>query len=557
VRRAAIVALTLAAACSGGAPAASGGTGGPGKLPKTRAERSNYTETSYYADVMLFLDSLQFAGVPMYRTTLGITTEGRVLPLVVLSRPVVKSPAEARALHRPIVYVEANIHSNEIEGKEALQALMRDLASSPDRNVLDSIVLIAVPIYNADGNEKMGPQAVNRPEQNGPETIGEGTNGQGLNLNRDFVKAEAPETRAALAAIAAWDPDVFMDLHTTDGSFHGYALTYAPPLNPASVLGGAYARDSILTTVRVRMKQRHGYLTFDYGNFSLEYNGDVVTDTVKHGWYTYDSRPRFGTNFMGLRGRMSVLAEGYSHDPFQRRVNSMYWFVAEILSYVAEHRKSVMASSRRADSLITAWGANPSSAPPLALRATLARAPLEEDIIFEDLVRTGDSSLTQPGVPRGIRRTGHYRSQKMPVYVSFEATLSRKLPFAYAIPAADTTVVANLRLHGVKVTTIAHPLDMTVQEFVIDSVKHAERAFQGHHETSLTGKWREAQVTIPAGTFIVRTAQPMGVVAFYLLEPESDDGFVDWNFLDATLAPGETYGIRRLPASVAGLNEAP
>ena len=80
---------------------------------------------------------------------------------------------------------------------------------------------------------------MNRPEQNGPEIIGEGTNGQGLNLNRDFVKAEAPETRAALAAIAAWDPDVFMDLHTTDGSFHGYALTYAPSLNPD---GGARRR---------------------------------------------------------------------------------------------------------------------------------------------------------------------------------------------------------------------------------------------------------------------------------------------------------------------------
>ena len=169
--------------------------------------------------------------------------------------------------------------------------------------MLDSIVLIAMPIYNADGNERFGPQAVNRTEQNGPEMVGQRPNAQRLDLNRDYMKAEAPETRASLAAFEKWDPDVFVDLHTTDGSFHGYALTYSPSLNPAARDAGAYTRDSLLPELRARMLARAATLVFDYGNFDTQYEERDISDTVKSGWYTYDHRPRFGTNYFGLRQR--------------------------------------------------------------------------------------------------------------------------------------------------------------------------------------------------------------------------------------------------------------
>ena len=194
----------------------------------TRAERSGYLETSRYTDVIAFLDSLQARGAPYAFGSIGKTVEGREIPYVIASRPLVKTPAQARRSGKPIVYVQANIHAGEVEGKEALQALLRDLAFARRPNVLDSIVLIAVPIYNADGNERVGPQERQRTEQNGPELVGQRPNAQGFDLNRDYVKAEAPETRASLAMFNAWDPDVFVDLHTTDGSFHGYALTSRP-----------------------------------------------------------------------------------------------------------------------------------------------------------------------------------------------------------------------------------------------------------------------------------------------------------------------------------------
>lgn len=233
--------------------------------PRTRAERTGYLETSHYADVIAFLDSLK--GRPeLTFGSIGKTNEGRDIPYVIASRPRVSTPEEARALNRPVLYIQGNIHAGEVEGKEALLAVLRDLTSSSRRNALDSVVLIAVPIYNADANEKFASQEQNRGSQNGPEMVGVRANAQNLDLNRDYIKAEAPETRASLAMFNKWDPDLFVDLHTTDGSYHGYALTYAPPLNPASPRG-VWTRDTIMPVLRQRMQARHGFPTFDYGDF--------------------------------------------------------------------------------------------------------------------------------------------------------------------------------------------------------------------------------------------------------------------------------------------------
>jgi len=361
--------------------------------PATRAERTGYTETSSYADVVGFIDSLEAVGARIATGTIGRTTQGRDIPYVIASRPRVSTPEEARQLGRPIVYVQGNIHAGEVEGKEALLALLRDLVLDPKPNVLDSVVLVAVPIYNADGNEKLAPQSRNRTEQNGPEMVGERANGQGLDLNRDYVKAEAPETRASLAMFERWRPDLFVDLHTTNGSYHGYALTYSPSLHPSAPLG-AYTRDTLLPELRRRMQERHGVATFPYGNFSTEYGADVNADTTKQGWYTYDHRPRFGTNYYGLRGGVSILSEAYSHDPFERRVRATYAFVREVLSLAAERGAEIRGRSAAARGQT------------VALRSELTRSPRIEDVIAEDLAAQPDSAPTEPGVPRGLRRNG-------------------------------------------------------------------------------------------------------------------------------------------------------
>jgi hypothetical protein len=520
--------------------------------PQTRAERTGYTETSLYADVTAFLDSLVALGAPVSVGSIGTTTEGRAIPYAIASRPLINTPEEARRLGRPIVYVQGDIHGGEIEGKEALLMLLRDLALDQKPSVLDSIVLISVPLYNADGNERLGPEAENRSEQNGPERVGVRSNAQGLDLNRDYIKAEAPETRGSLAMFNRWDPDVFVDLHATNGSYHGYALTYAPSLTPAAGESGRITRDEWLPELRRRMRDRHGLETFDYGNFSQRYGADVNTDTTKEGWFSYDHRPRFGTNYYGLRGRVSILSEAYSHDPFERRVEATYDFVSEILSLAAE-RSAQLAALRSAEPLRSLAGGVP-------IRSRLTTHPFTAPVIAEDLVADPDSVPDEPGVPRGLRRSGRFRTLEIPVYDRFEPVLTRKPPEAYALGAADTAAVRLLRLHGMRVDTLAAPVRVQAEVFRVDSVQRAPRPFQAHYEVQLAGRWRTETRTLPAGSYRVSVDQPLGVVAVYLLEPESDDGLATWSVpADAAgpgratfarpLAPGTDFPVLRITGS--------
>jgi hypothetical protein len=518
----------------------------PADYPRTRPEQSRYRETSHYADVKKFLDSLRSLRAPLTFGTIGKTNEGRDIPYVIASRPLVTTPSEAKLLGRPIVYVQANIHAGEVEGKEALLALLRDLTFSNKPNVLDSIVLIAVPIYNAVGNERFARQSVNRTEQNGPEMVGIRANAQNLDLNRDYVKAEAPETRASLAMFNTWDPDVFVDLHTTDGSYHGYALTYSPSLSPAAVFGGVYARDSLLPVLRQRMRTRDGFEVFDYGNFTSDEPIGRQDTSAKEAWATYDSRPRFGTNYFGIRGRIAILSEAYSHDSLSRRIASTYAFVNEILSLVAEKGDAIKSLTARADSQPLAWGRAPDSLQIVPIRSELTVSPLMIDVIKEDLEKTGDSSLTQPGVPRGQRRTGRFRTIRMPVYDRFVSTLDRTPPAAYVVAPQDTAIATLLRLHGIRVDRSDSSWIARGEAFVIDSISTAPRTFQGHHEVRLKGRWQRGLQALPAKSFIVSTAQPRGALAVYLLEPESEDGFTTWNLFDADIKKGGRFPVTRI-----------
>jgi hypothetical protein len=519
---------------------------GPADYPRTRAEQTGYREASHYADVRKFLDSLRNLQAPLAFGSIGKTFEGRDIPYVIASRPLVTTPSEAERLGRPIVYVQGNIHAGEVEGKDALLALLRDLTYSTKPNVLDSIVLIAVPIYNADGNERFAPQSVNRTEQNGPEMVGTRANAQSLDLNRDYVKAEAPETRASLAMFNKWDPDVFVDLHTTDGSFHGYALTYSPSLSPAAVFGGVYARDSLLPVLRERVRTRDGFEVFDYGNFISDERGVIADTSVHEGWATYDSRPRFGTNYYGIRGRIGILSEAYSHDSLARRIASTYAFVRETLSLVAEKGAAIRSLSAKADSQPLSWGRAPDSLQMVAIRSELVATPKMMDVIKEDLEKTGDSSLTQSGVPRGERRTGRFRTIRMPVYDRFTSTLDRLPPAAYVLAPQDTAVVTLLRLHDIRVDRSDSAWTARGESFVIDSIITSPRLFQGHHEVRLKGQWVRGVQVLPPRSFIVSTAQPRGTLVVYLLEPESDDGFSTWNLFDSSLKKGGRFPVTRI-----------
>jgi hypothetical protein len=526
-----------------------------GKRPLTRAERTGFTETSLYADVVQFIDSLVVLGARIERGSIGKTAEGRDLPYVIASRPLVTTPEEARRLGRPIAYVQANIHSGEVEGKEAMLAMLRDLLFDPRPNVLDSIVLIVQPIYNADGNEKLADDQ--RGAQNGPRLAGTRRQAQEINLNRDYVGADAPETRASLAMLDRWDPHLFMDLHTTDGSIHGYALTYAPTLSPTAVTVGPYLFERMMPEIRRRVRERQGFETNDYGDFSrgggrgisLE---EMIADSVPaRGWTfsTYSHLPRYGTNYYGLRGRLSILSEAFSHDPFDRRVASTYAFVGEILSYMAEHAREVVDLARDADARVAAWAANTESSPPLALRSRMDTTRVE-DLRVEVVAPNADAASREAGMGNR-RRTGIVKLVRMPVMASFTPTLTSTLPFAYefAAPAADS-LLPILALHGIEVERLTAPATVTAEALVVRSILDRGRNETPRSSIEVEGAWSAAGARMLAtGSYLVRAGQPLGLLAFYLMEPLSDDGLAP--FLGSVLREGREYPIMRVTVPTA------
>lgn len=558
-----------------------------GKRPLTRAERTNFLETSHHEDVLIFIDSLKTLGAKITTGSIGKTIEGRELPYVIASRPLVSTPEQARALNRPIAYIQANIHGGEVEGKEAMLAMLRDLLFDKKKNVLDSIVLIVQPIYNADGNDKFAAQAQNRGAQNGPELVGTRQNASRWNLNRDYIGADAPETKGSIAMLNKWNPDLFMDLHTTDGSIHGYALTYSPSLAPASVNSIPFT-DELLATIRKRMLDRHGFYVQDYGDFSQTRAGQrggapggalggggfgaaagrgapgagrgrggpprpsletMIADSIPtSGWVfsTYEPFARYGTNWYGLRNRISILSEAFSHDPFARRVASTYDFVSEILSYIAEHKTQVMALGKQGDAKVIAW-AREGNSPKLSLKSRMDTTRIEDVRVEQISVLTDSSAKREPGM--GMRqRSGIIKLVKMPVMVSFTPTLTSTLPFAYAFDTKTAEAIApQLRLQGLTVERLTDPVSVTGQTFGIDTIVERGRAETPRMMKDVTGTWNApSQHSLPAGTYVVRAAQPFGLLAFYLLEPESEDGLMQWSFYDGIVAPHTDFPVLRI-----------
>lgn len=496
--------------------------------PETRAERTNYAETSRYEDVIKFVQDLQSNGAPVSLVYMGKSTEGRDMPLLIASRPPVASPAEARRSGKPIVYIQANIHAGEVEGKEGALALLRDWSKGPN-TVLDRAIILMTPIYNIDGNEKFGPQERNRPGQNGPEQVGVRANGQNLDLNRDCIKAETPEMRAVLEQVyTKWDPDVIFDLHTTDGTRTGWELTYSPPLNPNTdpdVL--KYSRDELMPAVRRLYRKEYGQEIFDYGN--------ATAAGTNRQWFTFGQEGRYVTNYAGLRNRIAILSEAVNYLSFKDRVVSTERFVQAVMDKVVKDSRRIIDMTRGADMRTIGWGVDPSKAPALGVRFDFDNRG-QEDVILE--------KPPAEGRPRPKGRPTDYIRVRMQVNDRFKTTRTAKLPAGYLIPASETATVDLLKRHGIVVEKFLAPWVGAAEEFIVSEAAADVQPFQGHKLVRLEGSFRSAITTAEAGSYLVRTAQPLGVLIFHMLEPESLDGVASWGFL-AMPAPKSTYPIRK------------
>ena len=510
--------------------AACGGPPPPDDAFLTRAERTAYHETSSYADVVDFMQRAAVSDASVHYTTYGYTNEGRALPLAVVGDVEGPDPASVRASGKTVVYLQGNIHAGEVCGKEALQMLLRDLLAGRHGEWRESMVLLIAPIYNADGNERVN--LLNRGRQHGPVGgMGQRPNAQGYDLNRDHMKLDSPEARSVARLFSEYDPHVAVDLHTTNGTRHAYHLTYSPPLHPNTPSEiDDFLREGLFPHVTGEIREQHGWEYYYYGNASTR-GGDTP------GWYTFDHRPRFNNNYLGLRNRIAILSEAYSYATFEERVLATLHFVEEIVDYVHEHAAEVRRIVADADAALVTGDS-------LALRAAPERSAAPVDILMGATV---EEAHPLTGRPLLLRADTQY-VETMYEYGTFAPTLRGRVPEAYLIPADLSDVLIRLEAHGIALEPAGSaPLD--VEAFRIDSVRTAERPFQGRNEQTLFGLYETDRVPPAPGDMLARTDQPLGRLLFSLLEPQSDDGFANWGFLADRLRPGEAYPILRVPGN--------
>ena len=541
-RRPGLVALVpcgLAAAAVATALAVPGcGLAGPGDVGSdllTRAERTGYEETTGYDEVVELVDRAAALSDRVHATSFGSTFEGRSLPLVVVGDVPDARPVSVRAEDRVRVWLQANIHGGEVCGKEALLMLLRDLVTGGHAEWRSSLVLLIAPIYNVDGNERMAPD--NRPYQLGPiGGMGTRRNAQELDLNRDHMKLESPEARALVRAYRDYDPHVVIDLHTTNGTQHAYHLTYAPPLHPNTHPAiDTLLRDEWLPAVTDAVRASDGWEFYHYGNVPR-------ADGAAPSWRTFDHRPRFNNNYVGLRNRVAIISEAYAYAPFEERVAATLRFVEESLAFAHEHAGRIATLIAEADE-------TPVAGRTLVTRVVPRRSPEPVEIL---LGRTEEVPHPVTRAPMR-RRLDVAEPTPMDEYMAFEAAEDgvEVAPASYYVPADLTPVLDLLAAHGVDAVPLETDRAVSVEQFVISGTSLSERPFEEHYERGVEGTWIAAGRTVAAGTLAVPVTPRLGRLAFALLEPRSDDGVVNWNLLDEQLQADPIYPILRVPADAS------
>jgi hypothetical protein len=490
----------------------------------TRAESTSFRETSLHADVMRFVRALDARNDPrLHVTTFGASPQGRELPLLILSKDQVRTPEDARRTDRPVVLMLDGIHPGEVEGKEASLALVRDLLDGRHPDWLDTLTLLVVPLFNADGNDALDP--ANRrldlrklAGQIGP-VVGTRTQSAGINLNRDYMRQAAPEMRLLQREVCIpWAPCLTIDNHATNGSVHRFHMTVDVPHTVESGRSEpiAFMRERLVPDVIAAVRAR-GFESGWYGNFVedervLDANGDVDPDApVGLGWMTYPHHPRFGSNYRGLTNRLDLLLECYSYLPFEERVRTASAWQIETLAWAAGHADDIRH--------IVASSASPPDR--IAVRYRLDRADSPVDVLTR-------SPRTLEGAPVSMR---------LPYFGRFRGTVVVDRPRSYLVPPS---IAEHLRRHGLRVERAEGAAEVEVARVVSLGAEGGRAILEASAVGEVQVEWRSDKRAVPEGWSRVDTDQPLGAIAVYLCEPESDDGAVE-NGLAPVPAVGDEH----------------
>lgn len=520
------------------------------KQLQTIAESSAFKATARASDVESFLKTLTTADKSVQLESLGQSVEGREIWALHWNTDPSAATKPSTDDDRLVVVLLGSIHPGESDGKEALLALARDLLLQPNNEWQKNLSLIFVPNYNVDGGERIGKN--HRPGQKGPEDgMGIRENAQALDLNRDFVKLESPEANALIGCLEKWDVDVLIDCHTTNGSLHQYELTYSTPNNPAGATKlQDYLRGQMMPAVTGEMK-KSGYNSFWYGNFEDDHKR----------WESYGHEPRYSTEYMGMRGKIGILSESYSYSEYKTRIEATYAFVKHCLDHLAANKTTVnqlIAEGEKAWQSASAESfANPKQEK-LSVQAKLAKWDTPVTALGYELVDEAGK------VVAGANELAFFHSGKdldrlkkkeysVELWTKIESTSESDVPAAYVLSAEQAWIVDRLMRHGVDVWKLEKDSKATVANHKIKKVSE-ETTFQDHRLLKIEVEGvPQQEVTLPAGSYVIPTAQRLGRLVTYTLEPNSDDSLAKWNFFDPFIRDGAEYPLNR----VIGFSDKP
>jgi len=488
----------------------------------TTADRTGFERTGRHEEAVRLCRDFAVAFPRRARCAVyGTTPEGRALVALAASADGALDPATARARRRPVVLFQGGIHAGEIDGKDAGFMVLRELLASKDGGPLARVTAVFVPIVNVDGHERFGP--AQRPNQRGPAETGWRTTAQNLNLNRDYVKADAPEMRALLRLLGAWDPVAYADLHVTDGAQfeQDVSVLVEPKLGYAEALrpSGAALSDALLARLTA-----DGHLPVDfYPEFTTP--GEPTT-----GFARGVAPPRFSQSYWAARNRIGILLETHSWRPYRHRVKATAAFLRALLDLAARDGAAWEEAAREAD------------------RAGAALAGREVPVAWKPgaTVRTIDflgyayTRVESPALGRTVVRYDESRPEvwRVPLVEDVAVARSVTLPAGgWIVPAAEaSTVAARLRPHGIAFEQVSGArADAAVEVFRATEAKLAPASYEGRQGAEWRGAWARERRALAAGWLWVPAAQPGARLAAFLLEPESPDSLAAWGFFNAAL----------------------
>jgi hypothetical protein len=490
---------------------------GPQDPWRTPAEHLDLMDTPNYDDTIAYLRKLTKASPWLKLIPFGSSAQGRTLYLVLATKAKAFTPAALKASGKPTLMAQGGIHAGEIDGKDAGLMLLRDIAVHHKDSLLDQAHFLFVPVFNVDGHERVSP--FNRPNQRGPIHMGWRTTAQNLNLNRDYLKADAPEMRAMLGLYRRWAPDLVLDLHVTDGIDYQYDITfgyngfdggfsYSPRI--AQWLEQFY-RPQLMDALTKAGHLPRG-LIFAINDRDLE-------DGLGEG----TASARFSTGYGDLRKTPTVLVENHSLKPYRQRVLGTYVLLEASLAALGQHGHGLQTAIR-ADQ-----DARPAQLP------LVADAPggATTETRFQGIAYETYASPASGGAE--VRWTGLAKTYEHLKVVHTQPDLQVSRPKAYWVPVTKPEVIDRLKLHGVRLETLTAATTRTVEMYRLVAPVASALPSEGHHSLAVQVSKSLREETFPAGSVRVSTDQPLGDLVMLLLEPQSPESLLAWGFFPEIL----------------------